>query len=198
MAVNTPGGISERQTLENIVLQGDTWGSLLASVQVDTIAKECSEAGYGYMYKDILPVGLLGLVDDTIGVTEAGYQAQMMNAFLNVKTAEKGLQFGLKKCKSMLIGKNHENVINSKLFVDTWSVEHVEDEMTGDTELVEHYDGLSEIGTCTEQKYLGFILSSIGDNMANIRALRNKSIGIIRQIFTKLNSLKLQKYYFEC
>ena len=34
--------------------------------------------------------------------------------------------------------------------------------------------------------------------MANIRALRNKSIGIIRQIFTKLNSLKLQKYYFEC
>ena len=196
MAVNTPGGISERQTLENIVLQGDTWGSLLASVQVDTIAKECSEAGYGYRYKDILPVGLLGLVDDTIGVTEAGYQAQMMNAFLNVKTAEKGLQFGLKKCKSMLIGKNHENVINSKLFVDTWSVEHVEDEMTGDTELVEHYDGLSEIGTCTEQKYLGFILSSIGDNMANIRALRNKSIGIIRQIFTKLNSLKLQKYYF--
>ena len=98
----------------------------------------------------------------------------------------------------MLIGKNHENVINSKLFVDTWSVEHVEDEMTGDTELVEHYDGLAEIGTCTEQKYLGFILSSIGDNMANIRALRNKSIGIIRQIFTKLNSLKLQKYYFEC
>jgi hypothetical protein len=38
---------------------------------VDTIAKECSEAGYGYRYKDILPVGLLGLVDDTIGVTEA-------------------------------------------------------------------------------------------------------------------------------
>ena len=60
----------------------------------------------------------------------------MMNAFLNVKTAEKGLQFGLKKCKSMLIGKSQENVINSKLFVDKWSVEHVEDEMTGDTELV--------------------------------------------------------------
>ena len=52
--VKTPGGISERQTLENIVLQGDTWGSLLASVQVDTIAKECSEAGYGCRYKDIL------------------------------------------------------------------------------------------------------------------------------------------------
>ena len=99
MAVNTPDGLSKRQTLNNIVLQGDTFGSILASVQVDTIGQECSESGYGYKYKDILPVGILGLVDDTIGVTEVGYKAQMMNAFFNVKTAEKGLQFGVKKCK---------------------------------------------------------------------------------------------------
>ena len=69
MAVNTPDGLSERQTLKNIVLQGDTWGSILASVQVDTIGQECSKSGYGYEYKDVLPVGLLGLVDDTIVVT---------------------------------------------------------------------------------------------------------------------------------
>ena len=97
MAVNTPYGLSERQTLKNIVLQCDTWGSLLASVQVDMIGQKCSESGYGYKYKDLLPVGMLGLVDDTIGVTEVGYKAQMMNAFFNVKTAEKGLQFGVKK-----------------------------------------------------------------------------------------------------
>ena len=65
----------------------------------------------GYMYKESLPVGMLGLVDDTIGVTEVGYKAQMMNAFFNVKTAEKSLQFGVKKCKTMLIGKNLENVL---------------------------------------------------------------------------------------
>ena len=28
--------------------------------------------------------GILGLVDDTIGVTEAGYKAHDMNAFLNI------------------------------------------------------------------------------------------------------------------
>ena len=103
MAVNTPGGLSERQKIEESVLQGDTWGSLLASVQVDKIGQECSESGYGYFYKNILPVGMLGLVDDTIGITEPGYKAQMLNAFLNVKTAENGLQFNVKKCKSMLI-----------------------------------------------------------------------------------------------
>ena len=197
MAVNTPDGLSERQTLKNIVLQGDTWGSILASVQVDTIGQECSKSGYGYEYKDVLPVGLLGLVDDTIGVTEVGYKAQMMNAFINVKTAEKGLQFGAKKCKTMLIGKKQETALNSPLCVDNWSVEHVENPATGDTELVETYTGQVQIGQTAEQKYIGFILSSSGDNMANIRALQKKSIGIIRKIFTKLHSLNLQQYYFE-
>ena len=59
MAVNTPGGLSERQRIEDSVLQGDTWGSLLASVQVDSIGQECAEAGYGYNYKNILPIGML-------------------------------------------------------------------------------------------------------------------------------------------
>ena len=29
MAVNTPNGLSERQSIENVVLQGDTFGSIL-------------------------------------------------------------------------------------------------------------------------------------------------------------------------
>jgi hypothetical protein len=51
---------------------------------------------------------------------------------------------------------------------------------------------------CDKQKYLGFIISSSGNNMDNIKEMRNKSIGIIRKIFTKLSELSLRKYYFEC
>ena len=91
MAVKTPNGPTDRQTVHNIVLQGDTWGSILASVQVDSIGKECIAAGHGYSYKNKLQVGFLGLVDDVIGVTEAGLNAQKMNAFLNVKSAEKNI-----------------------------------------------------------------------------------------------------------
>jgi hypothetical protein len=69
MAVNTPSGLTERQSLKNVILQGDTFGSILASVQVDSIEKEVEASGYGYMYQDKLPVSLLGLVDDMIGVT---------------------------------------------------------------------------------------------------------------------------------
>ena len=198
MAVNTPSGISERQKITDTVLQGDTFSSLLASVQVDSIGKDCSKSGYGYNYMEKLPIGILGLVDDTIAVTEVGYKAQIMNAFMNIKTAEKGLQFGEKKCKTMLVGKNIKNVLNTPLSVDTWSVTHVENKETGDTDLVEMYAGPVEISSCKKQKYLGFVISSTGDNMDNIRAIRNRSHGTIKKIFSKLNSLNLQKYYFEC
>ena len=91
VAVNTPSGLSERQTLENIVLQGDTFGSLLASVQVDTIGKQCMLSEYGYEYKDSLTTSMLGLMDDIIWVTKAGFRAQQMNALINVNSADKGL-----------------------------------------------------------------------------------------------------------
>ena len=103
----------------------------------------------------------------------------------------------MKKCTTMLIGKKKENVISSDLYVDKWTVEHQDNFVTGDTDLVEKYAGQVKMSKCDEQKYLGFILSSSGDNMANIRMLKKKSIGTIRKIFTKLNKLSLKNYYFE-
>ena len=34
VAVNTPNGLTDRQKIKDIVLQGDTFSSILASVQV--------------------------------------------------------------------------------------------------------------------------------------------------------------------
>ena len=197
MAVNTQNGQTHRQVIENSVLQGDTWGSLLASVQVEKIAQECVDAGYHYRYKDKLAVGILGLVDDTIGITEAGHKAHMMNAFINIKTAEKSLQFGVRKCRSMLVGNDTGDIFNYNLAVDNWNTEYIENEKSGEIEMTEEYTGKVEVGKVTEQKYLGFTISSTGNNMDNIRAIKNKSIGTIRQIFNKLKSLKLGKYHFE-
>ena len=138
------------------------------------------------------------MIDDVLGVTEAGINAHKMNAFLNVKSAEKTLQFGPTKCKTMLIGKNTQNVVETDLVVDTWKVEYLDNPVTGEADLVETYSGQMPIKKTDEQKYLGFVLSSKGDNMANIRQIRNKSIGTVRKIFNRLNSLKLKQYYFEC
>ena len=195
MAVNTPNGLTERKKLKNVVLQGDTFGSILASVQVDSIAKDVEKAGYGYMYKEVLPISMLALVDDMIGVSKAGYKAQQMNAVINVKTAEKRLQFGVTKCKSMFIGKDSKDIVNNPLFVDNWNVKHEEND---DNELVETYDGKAAIETTETQKYLGFIISNKLDNMKNINEMKKKSVWISNKIFNRLYSLNLKKYFFEC
>ena len=200
MSVKTPSGLTERQTVKDIVLQGDTFGSIMASVQVDSIGKEVMDSNLGYLYKNQLPVGLLGLVDDLIGVTEAGFKAVQMNEVINVKSAEKSLQFGVSKCKSMFVGKEKEkkSFLDLEFVVDKWYVKYREDTETGEEELIETFQGQIPIEKTTEQKYLGFVLSSNGNNMANINALKKKSIGITKKIMNKLDSLGLLNYYFEC
>ena len=47
-----------------------------------------------------------------------------------------------------------------------------------------------------EYKYLGFMISHKGDNMANIKKMKQKSIGITRKILSKLRSPNLRQYYF--
>ena len=115
-----------------------------------------------------------------------------------LKTTEKGLQFGPTKCKSMIVGKDISTVINSNIMVDKWSVSYTENVMTGKDDLKEIYCGLTEVEKTANQKYLGFVLSNTGDNMVNIREIRNKWIGVVKSTLNKLNSLNLKKYYFEC
>ena len=74
----------------------------------------------------------------------------------------------------------------------------IEDTKTGEEEIVETFQGQIPIGKTTEQNYLGFVFSSNGNNMANINALKKKSIGIVKKIMNELESLKLMNYYFEC
>ena len=88
------------------------------------------------MYKD----SLLTSIDDMLGITEAGYKAQQMNTFMNVKTAEKTLQFGPKKCKSMLVGKG-PHILNRDLQVDTWTDQYEDNIHTGDIDLEETFNG---------------------------------------------------------
>ena len=269
---------------KDVVLQGDTFGSILASVQVNNICKKVESSGYGYMYKDILPISILALVDDMIGVTKVGFKAQQMNAVINAKTAEKRLQFGVSKCKTMLVGVDN-GVVNTELSVDKWITEHkvveseeiedafscnectfkvkTQDELSNHTQrnhtdqkgycnkcdfkytseasmlkhihnmhieskynckdceytstdkfqlnnhikkhktklcvnLVEKYEGKAPIEKTQKQKYLGFYLSSKGDNMANISEVQKKAVWVIKRIINRLDSLKLKQYYFEC
>ena len=94
-----------------------------------------------------------------------------MNAFINVKSADKNLKFGITKCKSMPISKASESVLKSELLY-SWSVQYEDNSQTGDTNIVETHMGLTAIEKTNEQTYLGFVLSARGENMANIRNVK--------------------------
>ena len=195
MSVKTQNGLTDRQTLQDIVLQGDTWGSILASNQVDKIGKACAEAKLGYMYKEELRIDFLAMVDDIICITENGFKAQEMNAIINTKSAEKSLQFGVGKCSTMLVGKCTDSHSQTNLSVDSWNSHYA---MSGDhLNLIESFAGQTEISQISETLYLGFKLSSNGGNSANIKYVKNKSIGITRKLVSRLESLNLRKYFFE-
>ena len=201
MSVKTPYGETDTVLLPTVVAQGDLMSPINASVQVDSMAKEQlmeeeelakeGKAGILYKYKGIVTIPILGMMDDTAAVTVAGYKAQVMNTYVNTHTAHKLLQFNAPKCKYMNCGNYDEMYIKQSLEVDSWKITY---DKKGN--LNESYDGKKEMKEVTEHKYLGFIISSNGSNVADIRSKSKKSIGTIAQI---INITKgLGTYTFEC
>ena len=47
-----------------------------------------------------------------------------MNSYINIKTANKYLQFGQDKCKYMVVGKRIENIHIPNLEVNIWETRH--------------------------------------------------------------------------
>ena len=184
--VKTPFGLTEEVELEEVVLQGEVWGPTLASNQVDTLGKEMLEedASFMFRYKGYIPVPILGMVDVVIGVTLAGYKSAQLNSYINVKTADKYLQFGQDKCKAMVVGKRVETFHIPNLTVDTWETSH-----TKDGKLVETFSGKKPMENKDELTYLGMEISKDGRNIKTIIERRNKQTGKKKMINTILKPL---------
>ena len=79
----TPHGLSRRELFDEIVMQVDVLAPLISSLQVDTMGKECFEdKKHLYYFKDIVPIGPLGMVDDLLTISECGYKTNLLNQLL--------------------------------------------------------------------------------------------------------------------
>ena len=198
VAVKTPNGITERVKVPEIILQGDVFGPIECSVTVDSFGKECLlEQEHLYYYKDEVPVPILTMVDDALAITECGYKATMMNAYLNTKTNIKKLQYGVQKCFKMHVGKKYIKEICPDLHVDGWTMKTVEEIETGQTKQVDEHSGLFTMEEVKYEKYLGDIISSDGKNLKNMMSRKNKGTGIVNQIMTKLEEVCFGHYHFQ-
>ena len=143
ISVKTQAGFSERTTVNNIICQGDPWGSIECSLQTDGFGKESLNPQLEpYKYKDEVPIPALGVVDDLITVSESGYKSAKMNSFINAKTAIKKLQFCPDKCHVIHVGRNQEAYKNVDHYVEGWKMQEVQDIFTGEPHIEEAYDAL--------------------------------------------------------
>ena len=98
--VKTPVGESDEIHLDENVLQGESFGPLLASNQLDTIGKESKNDGENlYMYQGVVPIRVLEMVDDTLGISECGVDSIVLNSYINTKVEMKNLKFGINNKK---------------------------------------------------------------------------------------------------
>ena len=165
--VNTPFGLTKSQEVQNVVMQGETFGPLCCSVQVDKFGKECMDKEQVlYQYKGEVGVSPLSMVDDLVFVPKCGLVSVLMNAFINAKNNMKKLKFGSTKRHKMNVGKRTCYCLD--LSVQNCEVKVVEDMLTGEKVIVDEERGEHTMETSDTEKYLGDLISNDGRNSKNI------------------------------
>ena len=78
IAVKVDNKVSTRFPVKNVVMQGSVWGGLKFTSQLDTLNKIMKSKDtllYKYRGDPTITIGVLGIVDDTLGVSECGVNA---------------------------------------------------------------------------------------------------------------------------
>ena len=111
VAVKTSLGLTERFDLQDNVLQGDVFGNILASNQIDKFGKQCLESERNlYLYRNTIPIAPLAMCDDLLLISECGYQTELAVSYMNSQSRYNYLQFGLSKCFKMHVGKTKKSL----------------------------------------------------------------------------------------
>ena len=94
ISVRTPVGLTERFELNDIEMQGTVLGPIKASVQLDTLGRDCYERQEGlYLYNGCVSVPPLQMIDDVASFSICSTQSIVTNAIINAKIESKKLTF---------------------------------------------------------------------------------------------------------
>ena len=177
VAVKNPFGLTDRVEINDVILQGSCWGPMEGSVQIDMIGKECVNKDINmYMYKDLVKIMPLSMVDDILTISRCGFPSVASNSFINTKIEMMKLKLGRQKCHQIHVGKVCP-------FCPTLQV---------------HGEAIDLV---EEDKYLGDVISNTiqvnGSNQKNVIKRRGSGMGIITQIILILKTVSLGHFYFE-
>ena len=161
---------SKRINVMNVELQGSVWSSLKCTSVMDTLNKQVMEneiLQYFYKQDTNIPIGIRGMVDDTLGISECGNKATHLNSVINSFIESQRLTLSQKKSVVVHIGQNQKCTQKCpKLKVHN-------------TPMVES----------DKAKYLGNFISSKGGVTDTIDDRRNKGWGKVAQVMGILESV---------
>ena len=146
---------------------------------MDKLGKMCKERGvHQYRYKGLTRLLPLACIDDLLGFAPCGNKSIALNTFINTHIEMKKLRFhtpaltGKTKCHKIHVGK--PNQICPELRVHGYQMKSVHSE-----------------------KYLGYYITSSGNNKDTINHRVSLGNGALAQIRSILENISLGRHYFK-
>ena len=161
VAVKTPYGLTKRMKIPQIVQQGGTWGPVMCSNSIDCLGKKLWRRGdHCYLYKNVVNILPLAMMDDISAISKCGYDSLIMNSYINTQIELKKLRFhvpdsnGKTKCHKLHVGCKSGHCPLLKV----------------------HGTVMQEV---EEDEYLGDVICHDGNNKKNIQKRVGKGMGRI-------------------
>ena len=109
IAIKTTNGLSKRESITNVVMQGTVWGSLFCTATMDKLGKlEYSNEDLLYKYKGEVEIPTLGMVDDLLSIRKCSMESVKANAVINGFIESKKLTLSKSKCHRIHISKKKD------------------------------------------------------------------------------------------
>ena len=169
VAIKNGTRLSNRFAIENVVMQGSVWGSLMCTATMSKIGDNAySNSRFCYTYKRAVDIPPLGMIDDLLCIQKCSMSVTV-NSAVNSFIETNKLQLGQAKCAQIHIGKYSD--ICPELKVHSHLMHKTK-----------------------REKYLGDYITAKGNNKDNITERVNKGHAIIGEINNILTEIPLGRY----
>ena len=106
IAIKTSTGLTARESIQNVIMQGTVFGSIICTTVMDKLEKIFyDDKTLLYKYKNEVDVPVLGMVDYVLCVAKCSSEAIKCNATINSFMELNKLKLAAKKCCKIHIGK---------------------------------------------------------------------------------------------
>ena len=169
VAVKTWGGISERASISEIIMQGSVWGSICCVALMDKLGKYVYEhKELQYYYKGLVGCPPLQMVDDILTLQTCS-KANTLNTVVNTFMELEKLTLSKSKCHKLHLGNKVRQCNDMKVHGET-------------------------VQNSKTEKYLGDLICNNGSNKPNIAKRLSRGWGRVSDILAIVSEAPLGRW----